>query len=226
LKGIVFDDHLAPHYTLDLQEIAKTDGAEIVFEAKVWSTAETGKVRYHYSARMTLVRTLPPPPQYDRADLRPTEDAPGAPLYHDGTMFHGPSFQGIERVLNVSPERVTVECRVPAVAPEARGQFAGATLDPCTTDVQFQMMLIWTRRFQGAVGLPLAARCGEHFAHPAPGTRFYVSMEVLDGGPNHLRADLIAHDAAGRVYARIFGAEATLSPQLNARFLQAGHRSV
>ncbi len=218
LKGIIFDEDLAPVYYLDLNELKKEAGQEIVFEGLIWSETKVGKIRYHYSARITLRRDIPARPQYANFDLSPTFDLPGAQLYQDGTLFHGPSFQGIGRVLNLSPERLTLECITPNVAESYSGQFPTRNFNPYLADLQGQSMLIWTRHYYQSAGLPLLMQRSEVYQTPHPGEKVWVSLEICSHNNMQLSADIFTHDRTGKIYQQVLGTEVTLSPQLNELF--------
>lgn len=221
LKGIVFDDTLAPAYTVEVKEVDKSVKGQIILDILISSQTPQGKPRYHYSARLHLRDQVPAVERYTHADLNARDAQPGEPLYTNGTLFHGPSFQGVRRILNYSPQRLTLECEMPNVSETAQGQFAIQSFNPFLADVQFQSMVIWARLFYGAGSLPLRAQAGEHYRIPAPGTLFYVSLEVRSHTESSLVADLIAHDAAGEIYTRVNGAEVTISAQLNRLFAPA-----
>lgn len=237
LKGIVFDETLAPAYTVEVKEVDKTVKGRMQVEVMIASQTPVspgsskvpnvlvgtgeGKPRYHYSVRLHLCDQIPVPPRYTQADLSATDARPGISLYTDGTLFHGPSFQGVSRILNYSPERLTLECEMPEVSEAAQGQFPIQSFNPFLADVQFQSMVIWARLFYGAGSLPLRALSGEHYRVPAPGEKFYVSLAVRSHSESSLVADIIAHDAAGEVYTRVDGAEVTISLQLNRLFTPA-----
>ena len=221
LKGIVFDETLAPSYSLTVREVDKGAPGQLVVDVQIASQTPQGKPRYHYNARLTLCSAAPPAPDYSAADLSLADGRPGEVFYSDGTLFHGPSFQGVRRVLNYSPERLTLECELPQVSRLAQGQFPVQSFNPFLADVQFQSMVIWARLFYGAGSLPLRSQSGEHYGTPAPGAPFFVSLEVRSHSETSLVADIIAHDRAGRVYTRVEGAEVTISPQLNRLFTPA-----
>jgi len=218
LKGIVFDETLAPAYTVDVKEVDKSIAGQMILEILISSQTPEGKHRYHYSVRLHLCDQPPVPPRYTQADLSQTNVQAGALLYTNGTLFHGPSFQGVRQVLNYSPERLTLECEMPDVSEAAQGQFPVQSFNPFLADVQYQSMVIWARLFYGAGSLPLRAQSGEHYRTPAPGALFYVSLEVRSHSESSLIADIIAHDEAGEVYSRVSGAEVTISAQLNRLF--------
>jgi NAD(P)-dependent dehydrogenase (short-subunit alcohol dehydrogenase family) len=217
LKGIVFDDSLAGEYCLDLRETARSEH-EIAFEALIWSQAPGGQTRYHYSAELTLRDALPEPPRCADVDLTEREPVDGASLYGDRTLFHGPAFRGVERVLNITPQRMTMRCLVPPVTPGDQGQFPVQTLNPFVADVQFQGLVIWARRFRGVASLPLRAQRGEHFRAVPPGAPFYVTLQVRADSGSAVVADVLTHDRAGLLFTRLTGGEATLSEALNPLF--------
>jgi NAD(P)-dependent dehydrogenase (short-subunit alcohol dehydrogenase family) len=221
LKGIVFDHSLADYYTLDLRETARTE-QEIVCDAMIRSTTPEGKTRYHYAAsQVTLRRQHPAPPVYAPIDLSVNDGRDGATLYQDGTLFHGPSFQGVEKVLNVSETHVTTQCHAPVLSLEQQGQFPIQTFNPYLTDIQFQCMLVWVRRYHSAGGMPLGAHRVEQYRTIAPGQSFYVSMDVQSTSATRLVATVTAHDAQGQMFMRVQGAEVTISTRLNELFAQS-----
>jgi NAD(P)-dependent dehydrogenase (short-subunit alcohol dehydrogenase family) len=218
LKGIVFDETLAPTYTVEVKEADKSVKGLIVLDVMISSKTPQGKPRFHYSVRLHLIDQTPAAPQYPNADYRMTDGEPGAPLYTNGTLFHGPSFQGVRRILNYSPQRLTLECEMPDVSEAMQGQFAIQSFNPFLADVQFQSMVIWTRRFYNAGSLPLRAQAGTYYGSPGPGALFYVSLEVRSHSESGLVADIIAHDAEGKIFTQVEGAEVTISAQLNRLF--------
>jgi hypothetical protein len=222
LKGIVFDETLAPAYTVEVKEVNKSVPGQVLVDVMIASQTPQGKPRYHYNARLQLVDQPPAAPHYTQADLNTLDARPGETLYTNGTLFHGPSFQGVRRVLNFSPQRLTLECVMPRVSETAQGQFPIQSFNPFLADVQFQSMVIWARLFYNAGSLPLRAQSGEQYHAPAPGEQFYVSMEVSSHTESGLVADIIAHDAAGEIYTRVNGAEVTISAQLNRLFTSSG----
>ncbi len=220
LKGIVFDDAAGPakQYILDLEETEKSGGT-VAFKAVIRSTAPDGKPRYHYRAEITLKQTLPDAPLYPAFDGAETGPILNTELYQNGTLFHGPCFQGVERVLNISPQKVTMRCALPEISPAQQGQFQVRHFNPFIADGQFQSLVIWARHFHQAGSLPLQAGRGEQY-RPIPfGETSYVSMEVKSSSDSKLVADIITHDAGGLVYARVLDAEVTISKQLNHLFV-------
>ena len=223
LKGIIFDDTLADEYTVELTEIAKSEH-EIAFKAIVLSHGANSRLpRYHYSAKIYLAPQKDSPPIYQRLDLSDTYSVPGSLLYEDGTMFHGPRFQGVKWVLNLSaqtPKKVTMRCVQPYVSERDQGQFPIQAFNYYMADIGFQCLGVWARRVYDAGSLPLSCKKGIHYRDTQPGDTFYVSMEVTEDNETSLVADIYTHDEEGRLYAYLSGAEITLSKNLNTLFLQ------
>ncbi len=219
LKGIVFDETLADEYLLELKELSKSP-AELVFEGVISSQSPNGRPRYHYSARLTLVRELPEPPLYAGMDLREIEPVSGASLYDGETLFHGPAFRGVDRVLAVTERGVTLRCKLPAVSADRQGQFPVQFFNPYLIDSHLQSLLIWAKQRYGFGGLPLQIKKSEHFRPAGFDEVTYATMEVRSATEHTLIADVTAHDAEGRIYSRVSGAEITLSARLNELFRQ------
>lgn len=223
LKGIVFDETHpeAKEYVLQLDETVKANGI-ISFKALVSSQSEDGKPRFHYRAEITLQATLPEAPVYDDFNPNVVNPISKDELYQNGTLFHGPDFQGVAQVLNISQQKVTMRCDLPALSDREQGQFQVQSFNPFIADGQFQSMVIWARHFHDAGSLPLHTDRGEQF-RPIPfGITTYVTMEVKESSESKLVADILTHDENGRLYARVLGAQVTISKQLNHLFVPAG----
>ena len=109
LNGVKFDETLANKYSLNLQETEGKDGN--VAEIEVQVSSNPGKLqRLHYSSIIRLNHKLPEVPFNDHVDLKNTYNLQGLSFYNDGTLFHGPIFQGIQQVLNISDQGLTLEC--------------------------------------------------------------------------------------------------------------------
>lgn len=223
LKGIVFDETHPDikDYLLELAETHKGDG-EIRFKALVSSQTDEGKPRFHYRAEISLRAHLPAAPYYAAFDPSPSTPIDKDTLYQNGTLFHGPAFQGVAEVLNISPEKVTMQCELTPLSDREQGQFPVQSFNPFIADGQFQSMVIWARHFHDAGSLPLHTDRGEQF-RPIPfGVTTYVSMEVRESSDSKLVADIFTHDENGRLYARVLGAQVTISKQLNHLFVPVG----
>ncbi|MER3491473.1 MAG: beta-ketoacyl synthase [Mastigocladus sp. ERB_26_2] len=217
LKGIIFDETLAKEYTLDLQEISKNNAEKIQFDAKISSKNQEGKIRYHFSSQITLKREITAAPLYDSLNLKQEEISLGSTtsLYQNGgsSLFHGPSFQGVKTILNVSPEKITLECSLPKLKTRQQGQFPVQTFNPYIADVQIHALWIWTQYFYQEGCLPSKITIFEQFA-PIPFEQtFYVSCEIKSKTDSSVTADVIAHDRQGKIYTRMIAAKGTILPR-------------
>ncbi|MBV8085817.1 MAG: polyketide synthase dehydratase domain-containing protein, partial [Chloroflexi bacterium] len=186
------------------------------------STTGTEKARYHYRAGVTLVRDVLAAPVLGGVNLAEDSHAvDGVRLYENGTLFHGPAFRGVDRLLNAGESGLTMRCRLPQVAEGRQGQFPVQTFNPFAADVCFQALVIWARLFRQAASLPLASELGEQF-RPLPFDEpFFVTLRVQSASDSQLVAETIAHDEAGLLYARVAGASVTLSQALNPLFVRS-----
>ena len=79
-------------------------------------------------------------------------------------------------------------------------------------------MLVWVRLQTGFGSLPSGAQRAEQMSVIQPGEKFYLSLDVVEHTPVRLIADLTLHNEQGFVYARLLGAQVTISEQLNHLF--------
>ncbi len=220
LKGIVFDETLANEHVLDLKETAKN--GVIVFDATLSSKNAKGRTLYHYSTRVTLARSLPAPEKMDPIEVvfPPTsESITGDELYRNGTLFHGPSFQGVQRVLSLSPDRLTMECMLDRLPERTQGQFPVQTTNPFIYDTIVQCLLIWSQYKVDAPCLPSSLVQLEQFHEVPFGTKFYVSLQVVSATDTSVVGDILVMDEKGELYLRFTRLEGTISPTLK-RLLQ------
>ncbi len=216
LKGIVFDHTLADEYILNLKALSHNLDEEIIFEGTIQSS-DKGRTRYHYTTQVTLRHqsaTRPAVEKFTNFDLTESDIIPKEVLYKDKALFHGPSFQGIDQVLNLSPTRLTMACHVPPLTEQQQGQFPVQTLNPYLFDLFFQSMVIWVGRLKESGSLPLKCQRGELFRQPALGEPFYMSTIVQHSTDLSLSTDIIAHDVNGQIYIRLTGANVTISKNL------------
>ncbi|MFV9504055.1 MAG: SDR family NAD(P)-dependent oxidoreductase [Oscillochloridaceae bacterium umkhey_bin13] len=222
LKGIVFDESLAPNYTLSVEERERNPATgALTLEATV-SSSNGPRPRYHYRARLILAQgPAPALPLLEGMDLREQNPIEGASLYANGTLFHGPRFQGVQRVLRSDPSGLVMRCQLPVTDERDQGQFPARRFDPYLADVQFQSLVIWVWQHHDAASLPLSTASGELYASAPRGEPFYVTMRVRETNAYRMLADLVAHDETGRIYLRLSGAEVAMSQHLNRLFRPA-----
>lgn len=218
LKGVVFEEATTDQYTLTITELSKAEDA-IEVSAKVSSQPAGAKLpRFYYSARIKLVRKKPPMPPIDSFDLTPVDDLPGHQFYDDYTLFHGFAFKGVERVLSITEERVTMQCRLPVVPTAYQGQYPVESFNYFMTDIGLQAMGIYAKWRYGAGSLPLRAGSGEHYADVGWGDEFFVTLDIHSAAPTGLVTTIQIHDKDGRMYQTVRHSEITISKNLNDLF--------
>ncbi|HMD88070.1 MAG TPA: SDR family NAD(P)-dependent oxidoreductase [Anaerolineaceae bacterium] len=217
LKGIVFDEQLADEYVLDLKEIAKSQSGEIDFEAVIWSKNQKGRKIYNYSLRVRLVKespAMPVDPAFNLTSMTGAQIIPGDLLYKNGTLFHGPAFQGVEEVLQVSPGKLITKCSLPKLDEKMQGQFTVQTGNPFIYDAIVQSLLIWAQRYYQAPCLPSYMERLEQYKAIPFGETIYVTLDVTSQSETAVLGDLTVQDATGQSYVWIKGLQGTISPRL------------
>ena len=218
LKGIVFDGNLADEYILDLKEISKSQNGEIEFEAVIWSKNKKGRTLYHYSLRVLLVKetpTIPSDPTFNLFSRPDTQSIPGNELYKNGTLFHGPAFQGVEQVLQLSPGKLITKCFLPKLDEKTQGQFPVQTGNPFIYDAIVQSLLIWAQHYYQAPCLPSYMERLEQYKAIPFGETIYVTLDVQSQSETAVVGDLTVQDPTGQTYVWIKGLQGTISPRLN-----------
>ncbi|WP_413175988.1 SDR family NAD(P)-dependent oxidoreductase [Anabaena azotica] len=214
LKGIVFDENLASEYTLEIQEIAKIENKEIELAAKISSINPEGKIRYHFSTNLTLKRQIDTAPNYKLLNLNQDEQflTTNQLLYQHGgsSLFHGNTFQGVKSVLNASPGKLSIECKLPKPTSQKQGQFPVQTFNPYIADVQIHSLWLWTQHFHQVGCLPSEIQTFEQFAPVPFDETFYVTCAVKSKTESNVVADLITHNRQGQIYNRMIGAKGTI----------------
>ncbi len=225
LKGIVFNGKLASEYILDLEEIAQNENQEIVFKAKIWSRNPNGKVIYHYSiAEIHLFAQHPQRPIYKNLNL--TEDKTiaitGNDFYQENSsifpLFHGESFKGLTKILNISPEKITSECIWNQIDKKQQGQFPVIWVNPYSGDLSTHPLWIWLQHYHEEVCLPAEIQRHEQFAATPSNELYYVSCEVKSKTPSSVTADFIIHDIEGKIYSRILGGKGIIIPTKSLKY--------
>ena len=214
LKGITFNESLASEYILDVEEISKTNAQQITFNTKISSKNANGKTFYHFSAQIQLLLEIPTIPIYDALNLEPDNiiTLTGKSFYQNGetTLFHGPCFQEIQKVLNITTEKITTQCLWEQISDKQQGQFPVQWVNPYTTDLSMHALWVWTQHFHQEGCLPGQVAKYEQFATTPPNEPFYVSCEVKAKTPSSAIADFIIHNREGQVYSRLLGAKAII----------------
>lgn len=216
LKGITFNSSLASEYILEIKELSKNDGDFVEFQTKILSKTPEGKTHYHFSSLIKLVRNMPAAPIYETMDLREDNivNIRGKDFYQNGdlSLFHGPAFQEITRVLNISPEKLTAECCWQEISAEKQGQFPVKWHNPYIIDLSTQTLWLWLNHFHQEVCLPGQLTYSEQFLAVPFNVPFYVSCEIKSKTDTGATANFIIHNRQGQIYSRILDAKAVIWP--------------
>jgi len=223
LKGIVFDDSLAKEHILELTETEKNPEGKVKFSAKIFSYHKDGKPLFHYSLNVVLLKNMPEAPLHTLPisinDLA-QDQISGNTLYHDGTLFHGPAFQGVKRVLDISDGRIILECNLPEITPDQQGQFPLQTSNPFIYDAIVQSLLIWTQMYYKSPCLP-SHLVGLEQYRPIPFNQTcIVDLQIVSHTDTSVVADIQVIDSTGKVYVKFFQLQGTISTLLK-RFIGA-----
>ncbi|MBN3874062.1 SDR family NAD(P)-dependent oxidoreductase [Nostoc sp. JL33] len=214
LKGITFNESLAKEHILEIEEISKVSFENIEVKATILSKNPEGKIHYHFSAQLNLQQKIPISPPYESINLE--EDniitTRGKAFYQNGgdTLFHGPAFQEVTKVLNISPEKITTECLWQEISDKQQGQFPVQWINPYTIDLSMHALWIWTQHFHQEACLPGRVEKYEQFVATPHNKPFYVSCEVKAKTATSVIADFIIHDRQGQIYSRMLGAHAII----------------
>jgi hypothetical protein len=207
---------------MELRETAVSPGTGTVeIDAAIMGVTPSGRPRPHYRTRVTLCSEPAEPPAVARPHLPGTVVLDGPTIYTDGTLFHGPWFQGVRRVLRLDEAGLTLECELPPLPESVQGQFPVGSINPYVADTLFVAPVVWMRQMRGVASLPLAAERVEMYGELRFGTPYLVTVEVRESGPMKLRCDATAFDTAGRIRMRLLGAEVGASPDLDRLFVPA-----
>ena len=215
-KGIVFDGKQPDNYLLTVKELEK-DQNQIRVQVNITSDAGLKLPVQHFQSVITLgdkPLVAPTMPLPDVRNIRPVmSDA--SSVYTDGTLFHGTDFQGVRQVLELDNSGTLLLCEHPGISAERQGQFPVKQVNAFLTDVMYQGLLIWVRKYNGCACLPLRTEWVDVYAPLPFGRPFYVSLKVVQSDEFAMEADITAFDAeTGVVYMKSHRAGVTISRDL------------
>ncbi|MGW3286192.1 SDR family NAD(P)-dependent oxidoreductase [Streptomyces sp. NPDC001002] len=186
-----------------------------------------GRSRPAYSVRLSTGAAGPRPA--DRTDLASLAGSSAgrdaAPLYRDGTLFHGPSLRGLRSVLSVDEQRLLVRARLADSRP-AQGGYHGRLHSPVLADLLLQAVLVWVRERRGRACLPMEiGRLSLFEPLPSDGD-FLIAVEDVRPGRTGVTCTVTALDPRGRVFAVLRDVVAVEDAELESRFRQPGRAAV
>ncbi|ALO36604.1 peptide-binding protein [Colwellia sp. MT41] len=230
-KGIIFDGNEASDYKIDMNAEVFDDGVRLVVETKISSINAQGKTVFHYGAQLTLVNKLAVSPTVELTVPATGESA--AALYSNGTLFHGPSLQGISEILECNEQGLLLSCQVPEVASVKQGEFALPCLGNIigknqsnifANDLAYQAMLVWVKKQLGLGSLPSSTQSWTVYREVALGERFYLQLTVVKSSAKgkqrgSLVADIQFIAENKQLLSELKSAKVTASANLNGLFL-------
>lgn len=218
LKGIIVSPDTATEYILELQELSKIEGQEIELQARIVSELPNGKFAYHFSSKPKLLREIPLAPTYNNLNLELDNiiTLQGKQFYQQdpSSLFHGETFQAIQRVLNITSEKITVECLWKPISQKQQGQFPFGWMNPYANDLSTHPLWIWLYHFHQQICLPGQMERYEQFEQTPLNETYYVSCEVKQKTTTGLTADFIIHDKQGKIFSQMLGTKAIILPKL------------
>ncbi len=214
-KGLVFDTNDVKAYTLQLDELEKSED-EIHFNATVTSKGKKLPM-IHYKATIILrnKKSIPNKPSFDFAIPDTVSLANGKELYTNGALFHGRSFQGIDQIIASSDKHMLLSCTAPQVSESIQGQFPVTSVNTFFADIQYQGMVVWVQENNdGAKSLPLQTDAVTIY-EPVPfEKKMYVHISIQESSAFKMVADCTVFDETGKVFMTTNGAAVTVSKQL------------
>ena len=220
LKGITFDvgDH---DFDMEIKSLAGTDGSKKVYEAIITSQNNTNRKIFHYSSRVTLEKGSPAlrqhPPIMDLG-LDPLKYRNGSDFYQDGTLFHGPSFQGIQEVLQVNKNKVITKVSIPQLDPTVQGQFSARITNPFVNDAIVQSLLLWTQEYYDTPCLPSRLHQWEQYRLIPFDIPVWAILTITNHNDHAVVGNILVQDENGGEFFTFTGLEGTTSKHLK-RFI-------
>ena len=220
LKGLVLEPHGSVTVSLLADAGERRNGC---LHVPVELVSRAGQ-RQVLHARAEVLMTEEPPAPSD-ATLTPALPASrnGTQIiYGDDRLFHGPHFQGIERIESSSEAGITALVKG-APAPKDWIQHPlrpGWLTDPLALDAAFQMMILWSYDQRGAGSLPCAIRRFRQFVTAFPKDGCRVAIHITSATTPVIGAELHFFDRQGRRLAVAEGYECVVDQGLEAAFRQ------
>lgn len=219
LKGITFSEGTQT-YKIKLEKLESKNG-EKSFDVIVTSDNESARKIFHYSGQVDLIKVLPDAPNHHavkKLDLDRSKFINGRELYKNGTLFHGPRFQGIQEVMQLDEGSVITRVMLPEMPVEEQGQFLAGSANPYINDAIVQSLLIWSQKVYDAPCLPSRLREWVQYRSIPFGVPVWAALSVNYHNQNAVSGDILVMDEAGDEYFHYSGLEGTISKQLS-RFI-------
>jgi len=214
-KGLVFDGKEPQDFKIEVKE-TKKNSQEICFQVRISSPGKKLPV-YHYQAEVQLV---PKKMELAAPTFKPALSGnftakPGDKLYVDGTLFHGPYYQGIDQILDFTDQQIVLACTAPEIPLSQQGQFPVNSANTFFADIQYQGMVVWVAwKNDGSKSLPLRTDRVTLYAPMEFGQKLWVHVAIKESNDFMMMADCTVYDETGKVYAVTENGAVTISKDL------------
>ncbi|MBW4599084.1 MAG: SDR family oxidoreductase [Calothrix sp. FI2-JRJ7] len=199
LKGIVFDENYNNEYFTSLTFLGVQEDL-YTFEVRVSSQHKLNNNRiYHYGATISFEKEWGIMPIYTNLDIK-SDGKLYTPYGSESVLFHGETFQGVKKVLQLGNDKITSLCNLGVVEQKEQGQFSVNSFNAYLADVQLQNVLLWANQQLGGVCLPLGCKKIEQFQPLNFQQDFYVSAEIISSNNSCVTANVFVHNERGEIY--------------------------
>ncbi len=216
LKGITFEEG-EQEFEVKLEPQRETETRKKHIDVIVTSQNKGQRKIFRYSAKAELVQKIPSPPKHEVVkDLNQigAQHRSGQEFYQDGTLFHGPAFQGIQEVTRLDEHMVVTRVSLPALSDADQGQFPVRSANAFFNDAVVQSLLIWTQEYQHAPCLPSRLHEWVQYRVVPFDMPVWAILTVTFHNGHAVSGDILVVDDAGYEFFHYTGLEGTISSQL------------
>lgn len=225
LKGLVFDTDESLHFNVEVTP-SSSEAADRP-KAKVLSVAvfsdNNGSRLNHYNCSLVMdleaaviKQRLPIPAEQNVPDLQWS-------LYGESELprllFHGASFQGIQKILSLTDDQIAVKCHLSSDKVQ-QGQFSINSFNPYVADVSVQAPYIWLPIMSEFAGLPSSMNRIEQFGDLPLDQDFYVIADITKQSSNALVATVRIMNELGDLLCEIEGLGLSISKNLKRKLIE------
>ncbi|MGB0894608.1 MAG: SDR family NAD(P)-dependent oxidoreductase [Parashewanella sp.] len=212
LKGVVFDEEVKQ---LSVKFDAKGNG----YHAKVFCD---GIPQYQANLRrikpcssnieqMTIETLFKLDPKtFSACELA------GDALYQDGSLFHGPDFQGIHQVTHIDKQGLLAEIALPKFDKARLADFELSPYShPIAADCMLQAMLVWVKFNNDCGSLPVAIEQFDVISALKDGEQAQLQLEVIEHSTRSMTANIALYHLDGHLSCYMKGAKVVINSELN-----------
>jgi acyl transferase domain-containing protein/acyl carrier protein len=218
LHGVILDGDNAPTLRVDAGKANKRDGLYVV-PVELRGSRADGREVLHARADIVLATQLPSAPAPLHAFHTNPYARTTAETYRH-MLFHGPDFQGIERIETCGPQGVVGVVRAAPPPSEWLHQPLRQRwlADPLVLDCSFQMMVVWSQEIHKVPSLPCRLTHYRQYQRSFPAGDVRVVVRITRDHDALALADIDYLDERGQLIARLEGYECVLDAALRRAF--------